>query len=236
MSDSRRLLDLHTWLPTLITHHNTQTSLHSPRPIPPTHTPNAGLPHGITIDNPDEPADSTTPAGIMLWAATWAEHFQHHYGRNLDDSLTYLATIAKTAASAHADEWDCLSTELHAIHTRTAATLGYEDMADADHACPACGGTLQQHPSISGLSDYRTCTTCDTFWPDPETIDATRHHTITTNTQAPVYCTRSQALALHPTLKPDTLKKWVQRGHVTTDKRGRVNLADINGRMQKAAA
>lgn len=235
MTDTRRLLDLHAWLPTLITHHNTRTSLHSPRPTPPTHTPNTGLPYGITIDNPDEPADSTTPAGIMLWAATWAQHFQTIYGRNLGDSLTYLATIAETAASAHADDWDCLSSELAAIHTRTAATLGYTDTTDPDHACPACGSTIQQHPGENGLSDYRTCNSCDTFWPNPESIDATRHHTITT-TQAPVYCTRTQALTIHPDLKADTLKKWITRGHVTTDQRGRVNLADVNGRMQKAAA
>lgn len=226
---AQQLTDLARWLPELISHEQARTDLSSP-----THGRAQGagdaLPFRLTIDNPDEPADSRTAAGIMLWAATWAEHFQTIYGRNLNDSLTYLATIAETAASAHADEWDCLSSELHAVHTRTATTLGYEDMADVDHACPACGGTLQQHPSTSGLSDYRTCNSCDTFWPDPETIDATRHHTITTTT-APIYCTRSQALTLHPRLEAATLRQWISRGHVSTDSRGRVNLAELNARM-----
>lgn len=235
MTDTRRLLDLHTWLPTLITHHNTRTSLHSPRPTPPTHTPNAGLPHGITIDNPDEPADSRTAAGIMLWAATWAEHFQTYYGRSLADSLTYLATIADQAAHAHPDDWEALETELTPIHARTATALGYTDTQDDEHACPTCGKALTRGATNTGLSDWRECTTCDTLYPDTNSITAARTHTLTT-TPVAVYCTRQQALTLHPGLKSDTLKKWIQRGHVSVDHTGRVNLADINGRMQKTAA
>ena len=193
------------------------------------------MPFGVVVDDPDEPADARTAAGIMLWAATWAEHWQTWYGRPLGDSLTYLATIADQAAIAHPDEWEALSEELTRHHARVAHLTGHTDTIDEDHACPACGGTLTRHPTEHGLSDWRTCTDCDSWWPDGEIIDATRTHTLTT-TSAEQYVTRSMALTLHPDLKADTLKKWVKRGCVDTDERGRVNLAQVNARARPLAA
>nr|WP_300338795.1 hypothetical protein [Actinomyces sp.] len=187
------------------------------------------------MDDPDEPADARTAAGIMLWAATWAACFEPWYGRALADSLTYLATIADQAATAHPDEWSALSDELARHHARVAALTGHADTTDEDRACPACGHPLIRQPTEEGLSDWRACTGCDSWWPDGEVIDATRTHTLAT-TGAEVWVTRAQACAIHPGLRPDTLKKWVRRGHVSTDRRGRVNLAQVNTRARPLAA
>lgn len=235
MRDADRLTDLHTWLPELITIEHARGGIRSPRASQGGGGAEGRVPFGIVVDDPDEPADARTAAGIMLWAATWAEHWQTWYGRALGDSLTYLASIADQAAIAHPDEWEALSVELARHHARVAALTGHTDTIDEDHACPACGGTLTRHPTERGLSDWRTCTDCDAWWPDGHVIDATRTHTLAT-TDSEQYVPRSMALALHPGLKPDTLKKWVKRGVVDTDQRGRVNLGQINTRMRPLAA
>lgn len=234
MRDADRLTDLHTWLPELIIIEHARGGLRSPRSG--RHGgDHAALPFGVTIDDPDEPADARTAAGIMLWAATWAEHWQTWYGRALGDSLTYLASIADQAASAHPDEWEALSVELARHHARVAALTGHTDTIDEDRACPACGGALTRQPTERGLSDWRTCTDCDSWWPDGHVIDATRTHTLAT-TSAEQYVPRSMALTLHPDLKPNTLTQWVRRGIINTDRHGRVNLAQVNTRMRPLAA
>ncbi|WP_172121378.1 hypothetical protein [Actinomyces faecalis] len=234
MHDADRLTDLTRWLPELIDLEQGRGGPRSPRTG--RHAGDrAALPFGVTVDDPDEPADARTAAGIMLWAATWAEHWQTWYRRSLTDSLTYLASIADQAVRAHPEEWRSLSEELARHHARVAALTGHTDTIDEDHACPACGGVLTRQPTETGLSDWRTCRDCDAWWPDGHIIDATRTHTLTT-TSAEVWVSREQACTLHPGLKPDTLKKWVKRGVVDTDQRGRVNLAQVNTRMRPLAA
>ena len=228
MHDTHLLTDIHTWLPELITLERARGGLRSPRSGR-GGGDHGGLPFGVVVDDPDEPADARTAAGIMLWAATWAEHWQTWYGRALGDSLTYLASIADQAASAHPDEWEALSVELARHHARAAALTGHTDTIDEDRACPACGGTLTRQPTEHGLSDWRTCTDCDAWWPDGHIIDATRTHTLAT-TEAEVWATREQACTLHPGLSRGLLRKWVHDGDVDTHPRdrGRVNLAQVN--------
>ena len=229
MHDTHLLTDLTHWLPELITLEQGRGGLRSPRAGRGGGDTEARVPFGIIIDDPDEPADARTAAGIMLWAATWAEHWQTWYGRALGDSLTYLASIADQAASAHPDEWEALSVELARHHARAAALTGHTDTIDEDRACPACGGTLTRQPTEHGLSDWRTCTDCDAWWPDGHIIDATRTHTLAT-TEAEVWVTREQACTLHPGLSRGLLRKWVHDGDVDTHPRdrGRVNLAQVN--------
>ena len=228
MHDTHLLTDLTHWLPELITLEQGRGGLRSPRSGR-GGGDHRGLPFGVVVDNPDEPADARTAAGIMLWATQWAECFEPWYGRALGDSLTYLASIADQAASAHPDEWEALSVELARHHARAAALTGHTDTIDEDRACPACGGTLTRHPTERGLSDWRTCTDCDAWWPDGHIIDATRTHTLAT-TEAEVWATREQACTLHPGLSRGLLRKWVHDGDVDTHPRdrGRVNLAQVN--------
>ena len=229
MHDTHLLTDLTHWLPELITLEQGRGGLRSPRAGRGGGDTEARVPFGIIIDDPDEPADARTAAGIMLWAATWAEHWQTWYGRALGDSLTYLASIADQAMRAHPDEWEALSVELARHHARAAALTGHTDTIDEDRACPACGGTLTRQPTEHGLSDWRTCTDCDAWWPDGHIIDATRTHTLAT-TEAEVWVTREQACTLHPGLSRGLLRKWVHDGDVDTHPRdrGRVNLAQVN--------
>ncbi|WP_195393659.1 hypothetical protein [Actinomyces urogenitalis] len=228
MHDTHLLTDLTHWLPELITLEQGRGGLRSPRSGR-GGGDHRGLPFGVVVDNPDEPADARTAAGIMLWATQWAECFEPWYGRSLGDSLTYLASIADQAASVHPDEWEALSVELARHHARAAALTGHTDTIDEDRACPACGGTLTRHPTERGLSDWRTCTDCDAWWPDGHIIDATRTHTLAT-TEAEVWATREQACTLHPGLSRGLLRKWVHDGDVDTHPRdrGRVNLAQVN--------
>lgn len=228
MHDTHLLTDIHTWLPELITLEQARGGLRSPRSGR-GGGGHRGLPFGVVVDNPDEPADARTAAGIMLWATQWAECFEPWYGRSLGDSLTYLASIADQAASAHPDEWEALSVELARHHARVAALTGHTDTVDEDRACPACGGTLTRQPTERGLSDWRTCTDCDAWWPDGHIIDATRTHTLAT-TEAEVWVSREQACTLHPGLSRGLLRKWVHDGDVDTHPRdrNRVNLAQVN--------
>lgn len=234
MHDTHLLTDLTHWLPELIALEQGRGGLRSPR-AGRGGGDRGGLPFGVVVDDPDEPADARTAAGIMLWATQWAECFEPWHGRSLGDSLTYLASIADQAMRAHPDDWEALSVELARHHARVAALTGHTDTIDEVRACPACGGALTRQPTEHGLSDWRTCTDCDAWWPDGDIIDATRTHTLAT-TSSEQYVPRSLALALHPGLKPDTLKKWVKRGCVDTDERGRVNLAQVNARARPLAA
>jgi len=232
--DTHLLTDIHTWLPELITLERARGGLRSPRSGR-GGGDHGGLPFGVVVDDPDEPADARTAAGIMLWAATWAEHWQT-WVRESPRRLSHLPGVhRRPGRERHPDEWEALSVELARHHARVAALTGHADITDEDRACPACGGTLTRQPTEHGLSDWRTCTDCDAWWPDGHIIDATRTHTLAT-TDSEQYVPRSLALALHPGLKPNTLTQWVKRGVIDTDQRGRVNLGQINTRMRPLAA
>ncbi|WP_136314328.1 hypothetical protein [Actinomyces procaprae] len=230
---ARMLTDLAQWLPLLRELEQGKGQPRSPQPNPSHATDAEGrVPFGIRVDNTDEPADARTAAGILLWAATWAEHWESWYGRALGGSLTYLASIADQAARQHPDDWQALTDELEPIHARVAAATGHTDQDDTQHRCPSCGGRLQQAATKRGLTDSRQCATCQSWWPDGEIIDATRHHTITTTSDADVWVTRTEARNLHPGLRADLLRQWIHRGHIRTDHTGRLNLGDLNTRTK----
>ena len=181
------------------------------------------------IDDPDDGPDGLrTSAAIRSWSARWAMTAADlRNERIMTDALSYLAAITNWAQHEWAD-WESVTEEAATILARLDRITGHADTTDPDHACPACGGQLTQATTDRGLTDWRTCTTCDAWYPDGDIIDATRHHTIVTTTDGQHWITRDQARALHPNVPAATIRKWIERGHITQDHHGRILLADVN--------
>lgn len=229
-------IDIHHWLDGLADTINAATTPHTT--LTRTRTGAGGdagrLPHGLaaTLDQLDDGMPGArTPHGITTILTGWADHIATHRGepRTTAPAIYLAATVHWW--TTHYGDADCLLDDLTTAWDRLAAITGHTDQTDPAHRCPACGGRLTQAATPRGLTDWRTCTTCDTWWPDGDTIDATRHHTITTTTDGTHWITRQHALTLHPDLTAARLRQWVHRGHVQA--RGHlVNLTDINNRMR----
>lgn len=194
------------------------------------------LPRGLTqrLDDLDDGMPGArTPQGITTILTGWADAIaaRRHEPRTTPPAV-YLAITTDWWLAQYGDA-DALLDDITTAWDMLARTTGHGDQTDTQHRCPACGGRLTQAATTRGLTDWRACTTCDTWWPDTDTIDAARHHTITTTTDGDHWVTRQHALTLHPDVSPARLRQWVHRGHVRT--RGRlVSLTDINQRTGTA--
>lgn len=238
MKDTQLLLHLAHLIEELTTIEHTHTNLHSPKPTTHTTQHNTNhLPFGLDrthSDNPDNPADNKTAAGILLWATQWTQHFETWYGRNLNAALPYLAQIAPTAAQGHPDDWNELMNEARPIWTRTARTCGY--LPEPAGQC-WCGATLFRDPTDHGLTDHMVCDGPAEHWYADH-----QHYTTEYQRNARLITTPGRMLTTHqihtiwPTLDRRTLHSWATRGHVTKDQAGRYDLAQVNTRMQNMAA
>lgn len=230
---SQMCTDIHAWLPLL--DEATTWTLPSPRPTSGgAGSPDGHLPYRLSqrLDQLDDGMPGAhTPAGITTILQGWADAIAAARGepRTTPPAL-YLATTAEWWGHQYSDAGSLAEDITTAWHHIAQAT-GHTDQADTSHRCPACGGTLIQATTDRGLSDWRTCTTCDMWYPDGIIIDATRHHTITHTTDGEHWVTRQDALNIHAGhLTPATLRQWIHRGHVAT--RGHlVNLTHINARI-----
>lgn len=239
MRDADLLRSIDQMLPELATTERAATGLRSPRPTthPGAPTTTTHLPFGLDrthSDDPDEPADSRSTAGILLWAAQWATAFELWYGKALDGALPYLATIAPTAATGHPDEWAALMDEARPIWTRTARTCGHLPEPAGD--C-WCGHTLYREPTRRGLTDHMVCDGPAEHWyADPGHYAAEYQRNARLITTPGRMLTLPQLRTVWPTLDRRTLHSWVARGHVTKHGAGdttRYDLAHVNARMQR---
>lgn len=229
-------VDIHRWM-THLDDAATATAGGPPRAVRRSSAPAERLPFGLAarLDELDEGmAGARSAQGITVILAGWADAVASLRGetRTLPPAV-YLAATVHWWTAEYGDA-DALLDDITTAWDMLATTTGHTDQVDSAHRCPACGGTLTQAATPRGLSDWRTCAVCDTWYPDGDIIDAARHHTVTTTTDSgPVWVTRQHALALHDgSLTPATLRQWIHRGHVQA--RGRlVSLTDINRRVQQ---
>ena len=231
MTDAELFTTIQARLPLLTDHQDGHGGLRSPRLASGHGGDTEGrVPFGIAqvTDSPDDgPDGARTPAGILAWAASWALSIADTRGERVNHpALTYLATVSEWAAGEWGD-WESVTDEARTILSRLDRITGHADTTDPDHACPACGGQLTQATTDCGLTDWRTCTTCDAWYPDGDIIDATRHHTIVTTTDGQHWITRDQARALHSNVPAATIRKWIERGHINTNG-ARISLSDLN--------
>lgn len=234
MTDAVQMLkDLNAWLLELAALERSCPGPHSP--LPGSRSTDAGrLPFGIVIDDPDEPADATTSAGVTRWLWFWAHALrQHrHEPRDVFDFVspeTYMAANAEWAEREW-PEWPSFVDELNQHHARLARRLGYAD-APAGHCW--CGGTLWRQAEDIGLTDWMICDGPSEHWyADADDWARACRDRAREITEEGRYWVRRAALeTIWPGLKPDTLKKWAERGHV--DRRGRLyDLAQVNLRMR----
>lgn len=236
---AQMLTDIHAWLPA----HDEATTWSQPSTTT-TATTGAGredaegrLPYRLAsrLDQLDDGMPGArTATGVTTILTGWADHVAAARGEpRTTHPAIYLAATAHWWTAEYGDA-DALLDDITTAWDMLATTTGHRDQTDPAHRCPACGGTLTQAATPRGLSDWRTCTVCDTWYPDGDIIDAARHHTVTTTTDSgPVWVTRQHALALHDgSLTPARLRQWIHRGHVQT--RGRlVSLTGINRRLQQ---
>ncbi len=225
-------VDIHRWM-THLDDAATATAGGPPRAVRRSSAPAERLPFGLAarLDELDEGmAGAKSAQGITVILAGWADAVASLRGetRTLPPAV-YLAATVHWWTAEYGDA-DALLDDLTTCWDRLARLTGHTDQADPGHRCPACGGALFQAATDRGLTDWRTCAACDTWWPDGRTIDAARRHTITTTTTGTHWVTRQHALTIHPSLTAATLRQWVRRGHVAA--RGSlVNLVDINQRL-----
>lgn len=227
--------DIHRWLTLLADRLDAATGLHAARPTAPrsTHPRPGALPHGLTaaLDQLDDGMPGArTPHGITTILTGWADDIADRRAepRTLPATL-YLAATA-TWWRDHYGDADALTDDITTAWTRLATATGHTDITDPARRCPACGGRLTQGTTPRGLTDWRICTACDSWWPDGDTIDAAAHHTITTTTDGGHWITRSLALHIHPALTPATLRQWIHR-HVVRARGPLISLDDLNTRM-----
>lgn len=238
MNDTHLLLDLDRMLPELRDTEEAGTRPRSPN-IAPTSTSGRRddrLPYGLDRlhgDNPDEPADNRTAAGILLWAAQWVTAFEGWYGRAYGGALPYLAHIAPTATTGHPDEWSALMDEARPIWARTARTCGY--LTTPAGTC-WCGNTLYREPTDAGLTDYMVCDGPGEHWyPDAARFAQEFRQQARTITTPGTMLTHDQLRQVWPDLDRRTLHSWGTRGHVTKQGAGdttRYDLAHVNQRMR----
>lgn len=238
MTDASTFLTIAARLPELDAAQQAATGLRSPRI-----TSGGGgdttdrLPFGLAarIDDPNAGPDGARTVGaILAWSAGWALTIADLRGeRPHATALAYLATTADWAASQYGD-WESLAEEADAILTRLNRITGHTPQTEPLVRCPSCGGTLERDATDHGLSDTMACRSCGETYTDDGHANAVRRVKIKTSTADDVWITREQALTINPSLKPDTLKKWIKRGHVTRNGK-LLKLSDINARTHRTA-
>lgn len=210
----------------------------SPRSGTPAGTDTSRLPFGIVIDDPDEPADATTVTGIKAWAAQWVRAIVGVtiQPRGIMASAQYSLSILH-ARVACADEpppdADAIIEEAEAIYARLAHRTGH---APERYGWCTCGGSVWRQDTRAGYSDWLVCDGPAEHWfRDERAYVAAQRGMARAVTQVGRYWVTKGALhAIWPGLKPDTLKKWVKRGHIDVSA-GCYDLAQVNRRMAAMA-
>lgn len=188
--------------------------------------------------------DDDTEGGNGIRTRTGAEDLFGSYARTVARELgqatytgspmIYLASVATNISEETLTDGG-LAEAVDAAWVKVGAITGNGWHRDDLAACPSCGGPMMRQGTDKGLSDWLRCSSCGETYADDGHAQAVRHHTITASQAEDVWITREQALTLNPSLKPDTLKKWIKRGHVTRNGK-LLNLSDINARTHHTAA
>lgn len=235
-SAAQMLVDIHAWLPAYDEAVAWAQRSASVIPAGGERAPEGRVPFRLSarLDSLDDGMPGAlTSAGINTIFSGWADHVAAARGEPRTTApVIYLAATSHWWAAEYSDA-EALLDDIVTAWGRIAAATGHQDQADTTHRCPSCGGVLVRASTPRGLSDWRTCTVCDAWYPDESVVEAVRRHSIA----SPLTCgdswvTRREALSLHAnTLSSDCLRQWIRRGHVRT--RGRdVSLNDINRRLQ----
>lgn len=237
MTHTRVFRDIAGLLPELATLEHGQAGPRSPRSGRPT-TDTARLPFGIVIDDPDEPADATTVAGIQAWATQWAQAIVGVtiQPRGIMASAQYSLSILH-ARVACADEpppdADAIIEEAEAIYARLARRTGH---APERYGWCTCGGSVWRQDTRAGYSDWLVCDgPAAHFFRDEHAYAAAQRGMARGVTEVGRYwVTRGALHAIWPGLKMNTLTQWAKRGHVTASG-GCYDLAQVNKRMAAMA-
>jgi hypothetical protein len=208
----------------------------------------ARLPFGLdaVISDPEDTRISALKhpddaAKILYdWADAWADHRTEHTGH---DPLGYLLGHTLWAIqNPDTSDWDQYIHEARQVRSTIRRLLGIAPEREAV-PCVHCGGRIIREWTEDGLDDTRRCTGCGTTWDTHARLLHTNslvlHQLPTTHPDTLV--TTEQARRIYPQLHPATLRKWVQREHITEqdrDVRGvpLYRLADIAARMDTATS
>lgn len=221
-------------LPELADLEHSQAGPRSPRSGRPT-TDTSRLPFGIAIDDPDEPADALTVAGINRWTWQWA-HALRQARHDPADVFTYLSphdylTHNTEWAQSQWADWECVLDEAQRIHARLARRTGH---APIRYGWCSCGGSVWQEATDSGLTDWMVCDgPAEHFYRDATHYAATQLWMARAVTEPGRYWVRMAAIkTIWPSLDRRTLHSWVERGHVTK-RSNTYDLAQINARAAR---
>lgn len=221
--------DINRLLPELAALEPSQVGPRSPRSGTPT-TDTARLPFGIVIDDPDEPADATTVAGILYWALQWAEGITGARLRPRIALDVLHVEVGKEGGNGHPDA-DLILEEAQRVYARAARRTG---RAPAKTGHCWCGGTLWRETSNVGLTDWMVCDGPSEHWyaDADDWARACRERAREVREEGVYWVRRAALRVIWPDLDRRTLHSWVERGHVTT--RGDTyDLAQVNARAAR---
>jgi len=206
-------------------------------------TDDARLPFGLdaVVTDPDDrrisaakhPDDAVRR--LRDWAAWWAGVRSEVVGY---DELGYLLDHTLWAIqNPEASAWHAYIDDARQVRSTVRRLLGIAPVAEPV-PCVHCGGRIVRDWTDDGLDDLRRCTGCGMEWPNEARLLHTNMqvlHALPT-TDPDTLATREQIRRIYPLLHPATLRKWIQRGHVTaagTDVRGQeqYRLGDVAERL-----
>lgn len=198
------------------------------------------LPFGLAnrIDNPaDGPQGVRTAQGARDIIQSWANHLADVHPAN--NRQTYPITYPIGYLHTHADwayenflDYQAMTEEIQQLRNWAAHLTGHADQTIG--TCPHCENPITTTPTENGLPEHGTCTGCDRWYANHKDITRERERVarekISRISDPTVFLPVDAVLTAHPDLLPDTLKKWVKRGHVPRNSNG-YQIAAVNLRM-----
>lgn len=189
------------------------------------------LPFGICVDDPDEPADATTAAGVRQWARVWVKLLN---GKSVPDVVGPVAFLAYLyGLTPSAMWWDDIKAEAEGIYRRIARRTGHADVRVG--RC-MCGGVVYRRATERGLSDWMVCDGPGEHWFKDEDAYATaqRAKARAIVESGRYWVSAEQVRVIWPQMDRRLLQKWASRGLVA--RRGALyDLGQINARMSSSS-
>lgn len=197
-----------------------------------------GLGQRIDTVREDRAHGIQTSHGVEIMLELWGAWLAWELGQSYDPKKVshgawLLDKLQTERGLTDLDQWPLFADELKAAWARVRALSGHAPKTRA--LCPTCRDGVLQSPAHDrrGYDDEATCTNpnCHTTidYSHMEIAASFRATLRDPNIPQEYYLTIDQIKTIWPTLKADTLSKWVQRGHVHKQD-DRYRLADINTR------